>query len=40
MLDVEEDERFRAYFGARDQQAVGGLLPMATLGNTNVYGFR
>jgi len=40
VLDVEEDERFRAYFGARDQQAVGGMLPMATLGNTNVYGFR
>ena len=40
VLDVEEDERFRAYFGARDQQGVGGLIPMATLGNTNVYGFR
>ena len=40
VLDVEEDERFRAYFGARDQQAVAGLIPMATLGNTNVYGFR
>jgi Oligosaccharyl transferase STT3, N-terminal len=40
VLDVEEDERFRAYFGARDQQAVEGLIPMATLGNTNVYGFR
>jgi hypothetical protein len=40
VLDVEEDERFRLYFGARDQQAVEGLIPMATLGNTNVYGFR
>jgi hypothetical protein len=40
VLDVEEDERFRAYFGARDQQGVAGLIPMATLGNTNVYGFR
>jgi hypothetical protein len=40
VLDVEEDERFRAYFGAREQHAVGGLIPMATLGNTNVYGFR
>ena len=40
VLDVEEDERFRAYFDARDRQAVGGLILMATLGNTNVYGFR
>jgi hypothetical protein len=40
VLDVEEDERFRAHFGAREQHAVGGLIPMATLGNTNVYGFR
>ena len=40
VLDVEEDERFRLYFGARDQQAVEGLILMATLGNTNVYGFR
>ena len=40
VLDGGENEQFRAHFGARNQQAVGGLIPMATLGNTSVYGFR
>jgi hypothetical protein len=40
VLDGGENEQFRAHFGARNQQAVEGLIPMATLGNTNVYGFR
>ena len=40
VLDGGEDEQFRARFGARNQQAVGGLIPMARLGNTSVYGFR
>ena len=39
MLDAGEDEEFRARFGAATQQAVGRLVPMATIGNTNVYGF-
>ena len=41
VLDVEEDEQLpRATSAHANQQAVGGLIPMATLGNTNVYGFR
>jgi hypothetical protein len=40
VLDAGEDEQFRAHFGARDQQAVGALIPKATLGHTRVYGFR
>jgi hypothetical protein len=40
VLDGGENEQFRAHFAARNQQAVEGLIPMATLGNTNVYGFR
>jgi hypothetical protein len=40
VLDGEENEQFRAQFGARNQQAVSGLVPIAALGNTSVYGFR
>jgi hypothetical protein len=39
VLDAGEDEEFRARFAARNQ-AVAGLVPLATLGNTNVYAFR
>ena len=41
VLDGEENEQLpRAISAHANQQAVGGLIPMATLGNTNVYGFR
>jgi hypothetical protein len=40
VLDAGEDEQFLAHFGARNQQSLSGLLPMAKLGNTSVYGFR
>jgi hypothetical protein len=40
VLDAGEDEEFRARFGARQQQALAGLVPLATLGNTSVYAFR
>ena len=40
VLDGGENEQFRAHFGARNQQALGELIPKATLGNTRVYGFR
>ena len=40
VLDAGEDEQFLAHFSARNQQALSGLLPMAKLGNTTVYGFR
>lgn len=40
VLDGEENDQFRAQFGARNQQGVAGLVPVATLGNTTIYGFR
>lgn len=39
VLDAGEDEEFRGRFGPRNQ-AVAGMVPMATLGNTSVYAFR
>jgi hypothetical protein len=39
VLDAGEDDAFRDRFGPGNQ-AVAGLVPLATLGNTRVYGFR
>jgi hypothetical protein len=39
VLDEGEDETFRARFGARAQQGIAAMKPIATIGNTNVYGF-
>jgi hypothetical protein len=40
VLDAGEDEEFRRKFGGANQQAVLTMTPVATIGNTGVYGFR
>ena len=40
VLDGERTNSSARTSAHANQQAVGGLIPMATLGNTNVYGFR
>ena len=40
VVDTGEDEAFRRRFGGAGQRAVEDLAPLATIGNTTVYGFR